>query len=305
MCNYHSLTKGNPRMKKSLTGPLIAIIGVNFIWGFDFIAIEYMMHYVSPAVFTLARLAIGSILLTVCCFIFKKGIHIKKEDMPRIFISGSVGLALYFTVEHLGTALTSASFSAIILATVPIFGMIGDRIFFGNKITPLKVICILASILGVYLLVSGGAMKVSLLGLLAMIASAIIWAFYIVYVKPLYAKYDLLTLLTGLFLSGLIVEIPTTFVYQAVTHAPITITPMGILVTVATAIVCIIVGEFCYIYSVGRLSTTLVASFENVLPLTTVIFSLVIFGTMLTGTQIVGGVIIMISVTIIALLEGR
>lgn len=31
--------------KASRKGPLLAIIGVNFIWGFDFIAIEYLMDY--------------------------------------------------------------------------------------------------------------------------------------------------------------------------------------------------------------------------------------------------------------------
>lgn len=292
-------------MNKSITKPLLAIIGVNFIWGFDFIAIEYMMDFMSPAIFTLIRLIIGSVILTACVFIFKGGLHIKREDLLRVFISGAVGMGIYFTVENLGTGLTSASFSSLIMATVPVFGMIGDRIFFGNKITPLKIVCILASILGVYLLVSGEPMGISMLGFIAMLGAAVIWTFYIVYVKPLYDKYDLLTLLTGLFLSGLIVQIPIAAISQGISHAPIVVTPMGILVTIATAIICIIIGEFGYIYAVGGLSTTLVSAFENVLPLTTVIFSLFIFGTMLTGSQIVGGIIIMVSVTAIAFLENK
>lgn len=283
--------------------PLLAIVGVNFIWGFDFIAIEYMMGFMSPAMFTFVRLIIGSVLLTACVFLFRGGLHIKREDMPRIFISGAIGMSVYFTIENLGTGLTSASFSSLIMATVPIFGMIGDHIFYGNKITPLKVVCILASILGVYLLVSGEPMGISAIGVLAMFAAAIAWTIYIVVVKPLYEKYDLLTLLTGLFLSGLIVQIPIVAVSQAVTHTPIVVTPMGILVTLATAIVCIIIGEFGYIYAVGKLSTTLVAAFENVLPVTAVIFSIFIFGKILTVTQIIGGVIILIAVTTIAFLE--
>lgn len=290
---------------KSIKKPLIAIVGVNFIWGFDFITIEYMMNYMSAAIFTLARLAIGSVILTACVFIFRGGLHIKREDLLRVFISGGVGMAIYFTVENFGTGMTSASFSSLIMATVPVFGMIGDRLFFGNKITPLKIACIAASILGVYLLVSGEPMGASVIGTLAMFAAAIIWTFYIVYVKPLFDKYDLLTLLTGLFLSGLIVQIPIALISQKVTHMPISFTPTGILVTLATAIVCIIIGEFCYIYAVGGLSTTLVSAFENVLPLTTVIFSIFIFGTMLTGRQIIGGIIIMLSVTAIAFIEGQ
>ena len=291
------------KTNNTLLKPLLAIVGVNFIWGFDFIAIEYMMGFMSPAMFTFMRLVIGVVFLTIGTFLFRGGLHIRKEDMPRIFISGAIGMSVYFTIENLGTGLTSASFSSLIMATVPIFGMIGDRIFYGNKITPLKVVCILASILGVYLLVSGEPMGISAIGVLAMFAAAISWAIYIVVVKPLYDKYDLLTLLTGLFLSGLILQIPAVIITQAVTHAPVTVTPMGIVVTLATAIVCIIIGEFGYIYAVGKLSTTLVSAFENVLPVTAVIFSIFIFGKILTPMQIIGGVIILIAVTVIALLE--
>ncbi len=285
-------------MGNSSKKALLAIIGVNFIWGLDFIAIEYMMEYVSPAIFTLTRLLIGTAILLTIVLIKKGGLHIKREDWPRVFISGAVGMALYFTVENLGTGMTSASFSSLIMATVPIFGLIGDRIFFGRKITALKVVCVLASIVGVYLLVSGEPMGINIKGTLVMLAAALLWTFYITYVKPLYDKYDLLTLLTGLFVAGTIVEVPLALL----TPDPmINFTPMGILVTVATALVCIIIGEFGYVYAIGKLSITMVSIFENVLPLTAVLFSLILFGTMLSGLQLVGGVIIMAAVTVLAL----
>ena len=281
--------------------PLILLIGVNFLWGIDFIAIEYMMHYMSPAVFTLCRLAIGALLLLIACFLLRGGLRIQRQDMLKVFIAGAVGMSLYFTIENLGTGLTSASFSALIMATVPIFGMIGDRLVYGNQITPLKVICILASIAGVYLLVRGEPMGISPLGLAAMFAAAILWAFYIVYTKTLFDKYDFLTLLTGLFVSGVIVQIPLTVISQGISHAPLTLTGTGILVTIATAIICIIVGQFGYVYAIGHLSPTVVSAFENVLPVTTVVLSIFIFGKLLTGLQMIGAILIMLAVTVIAL----
>lgn len=285
-------------MEKSSNKALLAIIAVNFIWGLDFIIIEYMMEFVSPTVFTLTRLIIGTVILMAIVMVKHKGLHIKKEDWPRMFISGGVGMALYFTVENLGTGMTSASFSSLIMATVPVFGMIGDRIFFGRKITFVKVACVIASIIGVYLLVSGEPMGIDLKGTGIMLIAALLWTFYITYVKPLYDKYDLLTLLTGLFVSGLIVEIPLAI------FAPdpmMNFTPTGIVITVASAIVCIIIGEFGYVYAIGKLSITMVSIFENVLPLTAVLFSLILFGTMLSGVQLVGGIIIMGAVTVLAL----
>ena len=281
--------------------PLLVIIGVNFLWGIDFIAIEYMMRFMSPAVFTLCRLGIGAVLLLLACFLFRGGLHIQRQDMLHVLIAGGIGMSLYFTVENLGTGLTSASFSSLIMATVPIFGMVGDRIVYGSKITPLKVVCVVGSILGVYLLVRGEPMGINMVGLAAMFAAAILWAFYIVYTKTLFYKYDLLTLLTGLFVAGVIVQIPLTLISQGITHAPITITPMGIFVTIATAIVCIIVGQFGYVFAIGHLSPTVVSAFENVLPVTTVILSIIIFGKMLTGVQVIGAVLIMAAVTMIAI----
>lgn len=288
-------------MQKTKAGPLLAIIGVNVIWGIDFIAIEYMMDFMPPAVFTLCRLVIGAVLLTAACVIFRGGLHIEKKDRLRVFIAGGVGMALYFTIESLGTGLTSASFSSLIMATVPIFGMIGDRLVYGSRITPLKILCACASIFGVYLLVSGEPMGISALGLAAMFTAAILWAFYIVYTKTLFDRYDLLTLLAGMFAAGAIVQIPLTVISQAATHAPVVLTQTGILLTVVTAIVCMIAGQFGYVYAIGNLSPTVVSAFENVLPVTTVVLSIFIFGRMLTVPQLIGAVLIMASVTVIAL----
>ena len=287
-------------MKNGKTLPLIVIIAVNFLWGIDYIAIDYMMDYMTPTVFTLSRLIIGTCILILLVLINRGSLHIRKEDRLRIFISGGIGMALYFTVANLGVELTSASFSSLIMATVPVWGMIGDRIFYKNKITAVKAVCVVASGVGVYFLVSGEPLGVNLPGLAVMLSAAVLWTVYLICVKPLYEKYDLLTLLTGLFISGLIVQIPLTIISRP---SGIVITGGSIFVTVATSILCIIIGEFGYIYAVGKLPLTTTAIFENVLPLVTVVFSFVFFGAMLALPQLIGGAIIMISVTMIALRE--
>jgi drug/metabolite transporter (DMT)-like permease len=278
---------------------LLILIGVNFLWGLDFIVIEYMMNYFSPTIFTLIRTLIGTIILLVIVYIKHKGLYIKKEDWPRVFISGAVGLSIYFTIENTGVGLTSASFASLIMSTVPIFGLIGDRVFYGRKITGIKVIGVLASIGGVYLLISGEPMGINIKGLATMLAAALFWTLYITYVKPLFEKYDMITLLAGLFLSGTIIQLPITLVF---TGEPLMVfTPVSVLITVASAIICLIIGEFGYVYAIGKLSITTVSIFENVLPLTAVLFSFFLFATMLSGIQLAGGAIIMVSVTIVAL----
>ena len=292
-------------MTKSTLKPLLAIIATNFLWGLDFIVIDYMMDYVSAPIFTLVRIIVSLLILLPMVFITKKGLHIDRADIPKFLAAGITGMSLYFTVEHAGTGLTSASFSALIMATVPVFGIIGDKIFFGNKITPFKIICIIISIAGVYLLVSGEPMGISVLGFIAMVAAAILWTAYLVLAKPISEKYDLATLLCGLMLSALAFQIPVAVISQTVAPAHIEITPTGIIVTVLSAIVCITIGDVLDMYAVAGLSTTVVSAFENVLPVTTVIFSFIIFGAMLTGMQIIGGILILASVTAITLTDNK
>ena len=112
-------------------------------------------------------------------------------------------------------------------------------------------------------------------------------------------------LLAGMFAAGAIVQIPLTVISQAAMHAPVVLTQTGILLTVVTAIVCIIIGQFGYVYAIGNLSPTVVSAFENVLPVTTVVLSIFIFGKMLTAPQLIGAVLIMASVTVIALKSGE
>ena len=145
-------------------------------------------------------------------------------------------------------------------------------------------------------------MGINITGLIAMLIAALFWAFYIVYVKPLQEKYDLLTLLTGLFISGALVSVPVAlFTTEAGT---INFTGTGIIITIITAIGCIIAGQFGYVYAIGKLSVTTVSIFENVLPLTTVLFSFILFHTMLSTQQIIGGIVIMAAVTVLALKGG-
>lgn len=285
------------KISKQRPIPLIVITCVIFIWGFDFIAIEYMLQYMSSGVFTLLRLLTGSAVLVTVCIIKNRGIHIKKNDMPRFFICGAAAMSLYFTLEGIGISLTSASFGSLILATVPVFGIIGDRIIYKRKITGLKVICIMISIIGVYLLVAGDLSGPKLKGLGFIIMAAIVWVFQIAYMKPLYEKYDLVTILTGVFISGAVFQLPIALLSQP--H--FSITPSGIIILIVTTIICLIIGEAGYVYAIGNLSVTVASAFENLLPVVTIILAFIIYGTVLSPLQFTGAALIIGAVMCIAL----
>ncbi|MEG0391588.1 MAG: DMT family transporter [Anaerovoracaceae bacterium] len=289
-------------MKSTKTLSLIALVIVIFIWGFDFIALEYMVDYISPVLITFIRVAIAAVVLFIVVLIKEKGLHIKKKDWPRVFLCSIFGMSLYFTVESLGVEQTSGSMASLILATVPVFGMIADRFIYKNRITLIKLLGIFGSILGVLVLVinTGGGLRGNFMGIFYMFIAAVVWTLFVVYTKPLYNAYSLVTVLTGLFIAATITSIPALFVGPPLRFEPNTTAWIVLLVT---TFVCIILGEFLYVNAIGRLSVTTVTLFENLLPLVTVIFSFFIFKEMLSGLQLLGGAIIIVSVSLISLKE--
>lgn len=303
------------KLKNSKYFPIMTLFLVNFIWGLDFIAIDYVVGYISPAMLTFLRLTLSACIMLIIVFAREKGLRIKKEDWPRTILCGALGMAFFFTIEGMGVRETSGSLASLIMATVPVFGIIFDRLVYKNKITPVKLAGILASIAGVAMVVAGGeggGIHGNIKGVLCMFIAAIVWTWFIVYVKPLYDKYSITTILTGLFVSGA----PMAFLAvlaggrnEAGGFSPLAdfqdpqFTPVVIGVIIATTLFCILLGEMLYIYSIGKLSVTMVSVFENVLPLTTVIFSFIIFGEMLTAVQLLGGAVILVSVTVLSMKE--
>lgn len=275
---------------------LFVITLVLILWSVDFIGIEYMMSYASPGAYSLLRLGICCIVMLILCRVRNGGFRVDRKDLPRLAISGACAMTIYLTLENLGVQMTSAALSSLMLSTVPIFGILGDRIFFHRRITPLKIGCILVSVFGVYLMVVGDLSPGRLAGMCVTLTAAAVWAFQIAYVKPLYERYDVLTILTGIFLSGFLIQIPVTLI----TGFHFVLLPQTAAVTIATSLGCLLLGEAGYLFAIGNLSVTTVSSFENLIPVVTILLSFLVFGTTLTPLQFFAVFLIVGSVMVIA-----
>ena len=281
--------------KQNKVIPVIVMLSVFTVWGFDIVGIEYMMQYMSSGMYTLIRLLLGSIILFIACKIKNGGFKAAKKDLPRFFLCGATAMSLYYTIEGFALEMISASMGSLLLATIPVFGVIGDRFVFGRRITKEKIICILISIAGVYILVAGDLTASKLIGLGLMMVCAVLWTFQIIVIKPLHDTYDLLTILTGTFISGFIMQLPLTLLTG--THAEFT--PDGVAILLFTTVFCLVVAQAGYVYAIKHLSVTIVSAFENMLPVITIAVSFFLYGTMLTGMQLAGAVLIIGSVTVL------
>jgi len=133
-----------------------------------------------------------------------------------------------------------------------------------------------------------------------MLLAAISWTVFIAFSKPLYDKYSLITIITYQTTIGALFLLPFSTVYF---HEVLEITPGTWILIITIALACTISAEFTYAFSISRLSVTTVASFENIIPVVSVITGYLVFGEMITIQQLIGGLIIIASVFCVALYD--
>ena len=281
---------------------VFTLIAVVFVWGLDFVGVEYCTAHMSTMLIATFKLVLGGVIVLAFCLIKYKGLHFEKKDISRVIILGLM-LAGYMNVESYGIGKISSPTASLILAIVPVIGLLADRVLNNVKITGVRVAGIVGSIVGVALLVltTGESLGGSASGVIAICIGALIWASYIIVSKDIFEKYNLMQALAVILLTSGIVSIPFVFVFD---H-PIYCDPDPILfaILIGTTLFSTILAEWLYAYSISKLSITMVSMAENIIPLVTVIFAWILLGTTLNTLQIIGGLIIIGSVTIITVKE--
>ncbi len=202
-----------------------------------------------------SRAIVGSSLVFLFLFFYDKSLlKIKKRDIP-IFLSLSInGYLLMNTCYNLTVNELTLSLASILLGLCPIFVLLFGALFFNEKITLIKVSCMLAAITGCAL-IAGVFEKDSdvtwgFLGLLFGLGSAFFNAIYTVHSKQLTEKkYHTLTINLYAFFFTAVVLLP--FADWNVLIGYVAADPAkGILVYLAQALVSAITPNYMYTNSI-------------------------------------------------------
>ena len=102
--------------------------------------------------------------------------RIAAKDLPLVIFTGIVGFSLMNIFYNYSIQELSLSLAAVLLCTAPVYVIIFGAIFFKEKITPLKVICMLAVVFGCLLLsgvIDSGKLQWSVFGLVIGVACSL------------------------------------------------------------------------------------------------------------------------------------
>jgi len=188
----------------------LALLGANVIYGMNYlIAKGIMPNKIGPSAFILLRVIGAGILFWIIKSFIKE--KIEKKDFLLLILCGLLGVATNQLLFFHGLSLTSPIDASIIITAIPVMVLIFSALILKEKITKNKLLGIAIGAIGAILLVgygntSGGTS--SMLGNLFIFSNACSYALYLVLVKPMMKKYSAITVISWVFLFGLMFVFP-------------------------------------------------------------------------------------------------
>ena len=282
----------------------LAAFGATLIYGLNHtVAKNVMPIYIGPYAFILLRVIGASILFwTVSLFI--KTEKIDKKDWPRIILCSFLGMVINMLAFFKGLELSTPVNSSVMITLSPIIVFIFSAILLKEKIESMKAFGIASGFVGALILVlytakTGVNAPNIPMGNFLFIVNSFAYGLYLVLVKPLISKYNIITLLKWLFLLGVIMNFPVTlsqFSEVEWTNLPLkeAIIPMAFVVIGTTF--------FTYLfnaYALTKLTASSVSSFIYLQPIVGIIFAISTKSDSLTLISVVGMILIFIGIYLV------
>jgi drug/metabolite transporter (DMT)-like permease len=143
--------------RKPLYWTYLKLLLMAFFWGGTFIAGRVVVRDVEPCSAAFLRFAIASLLLAVIAWRQdRRGMVLKAGQIFPVVILGLSGIFAYNILFMKGMKLIEAGRASMIMSNNPILIALLSAFFFKEKLTPIRLAGILASITGAVVVISRG-----------------------------------------------------------------------------------------------------------------------------------------------------
>ena len=198
-----------------------------FIWGSVYVGGKLVAGDLPPALVACLRCvtAMAPLLLMARKHLNRK---IDREDWKYFLIVGSLGYFLTIFLIQIGISLTGSAMASLINALTPVSVTVLAALLLKERITPIKVLCLILALAGTVVITQGAGSQGELLGITVVFLSVIAWGFASVYMRRLTAKYPAVLVTTYGMAISLLFHIPAGL-FSAVTQ-PVSFSPKVVLV---------------------------------------------------------------------------
>lgn len=170
------------------------VLGAITAWGSYFPFAKLILERLSPEVFLVFRLGIGTVILLLLSRRLRKSFAVRRRDLLILVGAGCIGIIAHQMIQLTGLRYTTATNTGWILTLIPpVTGVLG-WLFLRERVTARQVVGLGIAILGVVLFVSrGDPTQLSFIqhyGDLLALLSVGTWSVYTVVTKSRLSRYD-------------------------------------------------------------------------------------------------------------------
>ncbi len=273
----------------------VALLLMVLIWGVNAVVVKATYTQIPPMAFMTLRFLLAGSLLLMVAFSVERSLTVRRRDWLLIFAAGMVGTALYQPLFLNGLALTTASNTALIIATSPAFVALINRALGREVLSTRGWLGIALAFGGVLLVVEGGG-GVSLnskafLGDMMILVGAFLWSLYAVLAAPLMRHYTPLRVTAMTTAIGavplILLGLPTVAAMdmQAVDAR-------GWAGLFYSGIFAIVIAYVIWNIGVKKIGGARTALYSNLIPVVGAIAAAVILGEAITPLKVAGAVVI-------------
>lgn len=276
----------------------IAALFSMLFWGLSYVWSKIVFEYYTPLTTIFFRLIISVITLFLLMLIFRQMERIKKADIWLFIVSSVFNPFLYFICESYGLERVSASISAFIISTIPIFTPFVAYFIFREKLSVINVMGLIISFLGVLMIVlnvdlSFAASPSGILLLFLGVFSAVI---YSVFLKKLALKYKPMTIIGWQNLIGVIYFTPLFIFFDFPEVLNVNPSTTVILLIVSLGVFASSFAFSLFAYVVKHIGISKGNIYANLISVFAAIASLIILGEQFTVFKLSGMIVIIVGV---------
>ena len=275
--------------KKEIQGHLFSLFTI-FIWGTTFISTKILLKTFSPIEILFIRFVIGYFALLA---LYPHRLNVKERKQELYFAgAGLCGITLYFLLENIALTYTFASNVGVIISIAPFFTAIFAHLLLaGEKMRAQFFIGFAVAVAGIFLISFNGSsqLKLNPMGDILAVLAAVVWAIYSVLTKKISGyHYHTILVTRRIFFYGLLFMMPVLFLFKFEPDMGQIVKPVNLFnilfLGFGASAICFVTWN----YALKILGAVKTSVYIYMVPVITVITSVLILHETITGTAVLG-----------------
>ncbi|MEU2117539.1 DMT family transporter [Streptomyces sp. NPDC016459] len=286
------------RERGPTVGAVCAVIAAALFWSSSYAVTKRVLDDVGPLGIGAIRFTLAALLLGVMVRLGRRRTARPDPRRRQLYLSGFLGITVYFVLENVGVDLSTASDASLIVATYPLMTMLLEGVVLRTRMPLPRVAGVLLATLGAFLVVRNGADvggSSRWVGDVLLLVGGLAWAGYNVLGKRASAGQDAVTVTYHQTVAGAAGFLLASLLEADEWRVP-DATASALLVYLAVG--CSVGGFLLYNYGLRRMASSVAVNILNLVPVFGVVGAVVINGESIRLAQMTGGVIIVAGVAL-------